>query len=136
MQGFQHSGIQLLVLDVTDDDQVRSVVGHVLEKEGRIDILVNNAGALGIGERLESAIFFFFFGVYEDIGPIAEVSVDEARRVFEVNTFALLRTIQAVFPSMANKRSGLIVNVGSLVGEVYVFLISFLCFFFYVCSPF
>jgi short-subunit dehydrogenase len=53
-----------------------------------------------------------------DIGPIAEVSMDEARRVFEVNTFAILRTTQAVFPSMANRRNGLIVNVGSLAGEV------------------
>lgn len=36
-------------LDVTQDEQVASVVAEVVEAEGRIDCIVNNAGTLCIG---------------------------------------------------------------------------------------
>ena len=36
-------------LDVTQDEQVASVVAGIVEAEGRIDCIVNNAGSLCIG---------------------------------------------------------------------------------------
>ena len=44
MQGFTHTGIEKLTLDVTNDEDVKRVVGDVIDREGSIDILVNNAG--------------------------------------------------------------------------------------------
>ena len=44
MQGFTHAGIEKLTLDVTNDEDVKRVVGDVIDREGSIDILVNNAG--------------------------------------------------------------------------------------------
>jgi 1-acylglycerone phosphate reductase len=48
MSGLQHSSIEKMALDVTDDGNVQRVVRRIAEVEGRIDILVNNAGMLGV----------------------------------------------------------------------------------------
>jgi len=51
MEGFKHdSNIRTMVMDVTKDDDVQTVVQKVLAGEGKIDIVVNNAGAFAIGK--------------------------------------------------------------------------------------
>jgi len=47
-----------------------------------------------------------------------EYDLSDAKTVFETNTFAILRLSQAVVPFMAKARSGTIVNIGSIVGEL------------------
>jgi 1-acylglycerone phosphate reductase len=47
-----------------------------------------------------------------------EQSINDAKRVFETNVFAILRVCKAVAPIMAKRKSGTIVNVGSIVGEM------------------
>ncbi|KAI0347957.1 oxidoreductase [Trametopsis cervina] len=98
MASFQYPNIEKLALDVLSDDQVKSVVQTIIENEGRIDILVNNAGV-------------------NTAGAVADVPLETFRRTFDANFFAVIRTFQAVFPHMAARRSGLIVNVGSVVGN-------------------
>ena len=57
-----------------------------------------------------------------DIGTIIDVPLDAVQRTFDANFLAVLRVCKAVFPHMAARRSGTIVNIGSIVGEMYVFL--------------
>jgi NADP-dependent 3-hydroxy acid dehydrogenase YdfG len=90
-------GIETLQLDVNDASSIESAVAQVVARAGRIDVLVNNAG-----------INLF--------GPVMELRVDELRAVFETNVVGLMAVTQAVFPAMADRRSGRIVNVGSVVG--------------------
>jgi short-subunit dehydrogenase len=52
------------------------------------------------------------------VGPLADLSIERVHRVFDSNTFAVLRTAKAVIPSMAERRSGLIINIGSVAGEM------------------
>lgn len=40
------------------------------------------------------------------------------KKVFDTNTFSILRVSRAVIPEMAKRKEGVIVNIGSLVGEV------------------
>ncbi|MFI9382516.1 SDR family NAD(P)-dependent oxidoreductase [Kutzneria sp. NPDC052558] len=80
--------------DVTDAEQVRGLVAATLERHGRIDGLVNNAGA-SIG------------------GPIADVDLDEYRRILDLNVVSLVGVTQAVLPAMREQRFGRIVNVSS-----------------------
>jgi NAD(P)-dependent dehydrogenase (short-subunit alcohol dehydrogenase family) len=89
--------IETLRVDVTDPESIDAAVAGVIERAGRIDVLVNNAGINTFGPTLEA--------------PLVEV-----RRVFETNVVGLLAVTQAVFPRMADRRRGRIVNVGSVVG--------------------
>ncbi|KAG2072358.1 NAD(P)-binding protein [Suillus decipiens] len=98
MDGLSHS-VEKRVMDVTSDDDVRLVVQSILKEQGKIDIVVNNAGIL-------------------DIGPLLDASLDQARKAFETNTFSILRVAQAVAPSMVERKQGLIVNIGSIAGNI------------------
>lgn len=82
-------------VDVTDDDAVAHATDQVLASHGRVDGLVNCAGTLGIAARL------------------AEQPLDRARTTFEVNTHAVLSTMQRVLPHMVETGRGVIVNVAS-----------------------
>ncbi|GJE86192.1 SDR family oxidoreductase [Phanerochaete sordida] len=98
MEGFAHPAIEKLSLDVTSDENVQDVVKTIIEREGRIDMVVNNAGA-------------------NCAGAIIDVPLDSVQRTFDANFLSVLRVCKAVFPHMAARRSGTIVNVGSIVGE-------------------
>src|ERR1700733_2727068 len=84
-----------LRLDVTDSDQITAAVKAAEGKFGRIDVLVNNAG---IG----------YFGSFE------ESSIDEARRMFEINFWGLAEVTRTVLPGLRKRRSGTIVNISSI----------------------
>jgi len=85
------------VLDFAEAGAPARVVAAAEEKLGQIDRLVNNAG----------------FGL---IGAIEEVSLEEARALFDVNLFGAIAMIQAVLPAMRARRAGQIVNITSVSG--------------------
>jgi short-subunit dehydrogenase len=85
--------------DLTDAALRRLVIARTIERYGRIDILLNNAGA----------------GLYQ---PAHSAPEDLARRMFELNFFAALDMIQLVTPHMQRQRTGAIVNVSSIAGQV------------------
>ena len=93
------TGIHALTMDVTDDESMSSGIEQIIAETGRIDILVNNAG-------------------YGSYGAIEDVSLDEARRQFEVNVFGLGRLTQLVLPHMRAQRSGTIINISSMGGRL------------------
>ncbi|HEC08683.1 MAG TPA: SDR family oxidoreductase [Acidimicrobiales bacterium] len=88
-----------VTLDVTSDESVSRAVDDVLAAEGRIDILVNNAG---VG----------YNAVAEDI------DIEEAKGVFEVNYWGIIRMIKAAVPHMRAAGSGHVVNVSSVAGRI------------------
>jgi NAD(P)-dependent dehydrogenase (short-subunit alcohol dehydrogenase family) len=92
-------GIEYLACDVTSDESVKAAVGQVLAKAGRIDLLVNNAG-VGL------------------VAGAEESSLEQAKSLFEVNLFGLIRMTKAVLPSMRQQRAGRIVNISSVMGFI------------------
>jgi NAD(P)-dependent dehydrogenase (short-subunit alcohol dehydrogenase family) len=94
-------GIRPVLLDVDDEGSVGHGVQEVLAAAGAVDVLVNNAG-IGGG------------------GPIEDVPVEFAKRLFETNYFGAIRMIRAVLPGMRERRSGTIVNVSSIAGRVTI----------------
>ena len=51
------------------------------------------------------------------LGPLIDVPMDYVKQTFDTNTISALRVAKAVIPAMAKRRSGVIVNIGSIVGE-------------------
>jgi NAD(P)-dependent dehydrogenase (short-subunit alcohol dehydrogenase family) len=92
-------GIEYLTCDVTSDESVKAAVGEVLSKTGRIDLLVNNAGV----------------GLF---GGAEESSLEQAKSLFDVNLFGVIRMTKAVLPTMRQQGSGRIVNISSVMGLI------------------
>ena len=88
-----------LIMDVTKFDQVKSGVQQVIDEQGRIDVLINNAG-------------------YGSFATIENIDIDELKYQFDVNVFGYARLQQEVLPHMRKQRSGLIIEVSSIVGEI------------------
>jgi NAD(P)-dependent dehydrogenase (short-subunit alcohol dehydrogenase family)/uncharacterized OB-fold protein len=84
-------------LDVTDAGAVEALAR---ELGGRIDILVNNAGANA------------------NSGALAADRTEGARREMEVNYFGLLSMLRAFTPAMRARRSGVIINILSMLSHV------------------
>jgi len=100
MQDLKNLGGHPLQMDITVDTDIEKVVNTIVQKEGKIDVLINNAG-------------------YGSYGAVEDVSIDEARRQFDVNLFGLARITQLVLPSMRKNKSGRIVNISSIGGKIY-----------------
>ena len=91
--------ITMLICDVTDDASVQKMGDEVLSKAGRMDLLVNNAG-VGL------------------LGGAEESSTTQARALFDVNVFGVLRVTNAVLPTMRRQRKGRIINISSIMGLI------------------
>ena len=96
-----NSDFEMLTLDVTSDESVKSCVSTIMDKTGRIDVLINNAG-------------FVITGAQE------ELSIDESKSQFETNFFGVLRMVNAILPIMRKQKSGQIINMGSIAGVIPV----------------
>jgi 2-dehydro-3-deoxy-L-rhamnonate dehydrogenase (NAD+) len=88
------------VCDVTNEDQVKSVVDQIAERFGRIDILVNSAGVTG-KTNIKSH----------------EVDLKDFRIVFEVNVVGSFLTSRAVLPHMLEQHYGRILHIASISGK-------------------
>jgi NAD(P)-dependent dehydrogenase (short-subunit alcohol dehydrogenase family) len=85
--------------DVSDRQQVESLIGRAAEHFGAIDTLVNNAG-VGFAARFE------------------EQSIEDFRRVMEVNFWGAVYASKAALPQMRRQPAGgVIINVSSIMGK-------------------
>lgn len=100
MADLKQQGIHTMKLDVTDHNSNKAFVDTAIENEGRIDVLINNAG-------------------YGSMGAIEDVDQAEAKRQFDVNVFGAADLIQLVLPTMRAQRSGKILNISSIGGQMY-----------------
>ena len=100
MKELEETGGHAIKMDVIEEAQMQAAIKQIIDEQGKIDILVNNAG----------------YAVY---GSVEDITIDEARRQFEVNIFGLARLTQLVLPHMREKKSGTIINVSSVGGKIF-----------------
>lgn len=86
-------------LDVTDPASITASVSEGIDRFGAIDLVLNNAG----------------YGAY---GALEAFSTDRIRRQFDTNVIGLLEVTKAVLPHMRARRSGSIVNISSIGGQI------------------
>ena len=86
-------------LDVTDHGSIEQAIAGGIDRFGSIDVLLNNAG----------------YGAY---GPLEAFSMDRVERQFDTNVIGLLATTKAVLPHFRANKSGIIVNISSIGGQM------------------
>ena len=94
----QYEGILPKQVDLSVPEEVEKFCAYLSALKEPVSVLINNAG-------------------YSIRGAFEDVSLDAARRIFEVNLFALMRVTQACLPGMRSLRKGTIVNLSSIVGK-------------------
>jgi 3-oxoacyl-[acyl-carrier protein] reductase len=92
-------GIKALTIkaDISDIEQVRSMVDESKRNPGFIDVLVNNAGVA------QQKLF-------------TEITQEDYNRIFDVNVRGTFNCCQCVLPAMIARHSGKIINVSSMWG--------------------
>ena len=88
---------ELLKCNINSSDEIKETVDHILSNESTIDVLINNAG-IGI------------------TGPIEETSDEEIKSAFQTNLFGPIEMIKKCIPTMRKNKSGLIINITSILG--------------------
>jgi 3-oxoacyl-[acyl-carrier protein] reductase len=109
----QEHGVEVMPVhgDLTDEEVVKTAAAEIRQNFGRIDILVNCAG----GD----------IGVAGVTGPNAgkaegndavHISYDDLRSILDRNLMTCILTCREVAPELMERRSGGIVNIGSIAG--------------------
>lgn len=91
--------VEAVALDVTDAAGIETTVRDVVERHGRVDVLVNNAGR-------------------SHVGAFEETTDTELRDLFDVHVFGPAALVRAVLPHMRDRRSGAIVQLSSMGGQM------------------
>src|SRR5262245_62664153 len=90
---------EVVALDVTDTASVDAMVAGVLERHGRVDVLVNNAGITR--DQL-----------------MLRMKRQEWDEVIATNLSSAFTCVQAVLKTMIRQRSGRIISISSVVGQM------------------
>lgn len=81
--------------DVTDVKQMQAMAKATLDRFGKIDVLINNAGVM-------------------PVSPLIDLKIDDWNKAIDINIRGVLHGIAAVLPSMLDRGSGHIINIGSV----------------------
>jgi NADP-dependent 3-hydroxy acid dehydrogenase YdfG len=88
-------------VDVTNFDEVQTLIDTAKKKFGRVDVLYNNAGVM-------------------PVNALENRARDEWQRILDVNVMGVLNGIAAVLPTMIEQKSGHVIATDSVAGHVVV----------------
>ena len=92
-----HVCIKPVYFELTDTIALNAGMQRIIDDGESIDVLINNAGI-------------------STVGLLSMSKVDDIKKLFDVNFFAMLRIIQKVSKRMTRQRHGVIINMGSIAG--------------------
>jgi 3-hydroxy acid dehydrogenase/malonic semialdehyde reductase len=97
-----YAKITTLSFDVRDYNSVKAALQSLTGEWRKIDVLINNAGNA------------------HGLDPIHQGSVEDWDAMMDINVKGLLYVSRGIMPAMTERKSGHIINVGSIAGkEVY-----------------
>ncbi|KMZ47782.1 SDR family oxidoreductase [Helicobacter pylori] len=94
-----HALCESVDVDVSDSNALKEAFSHISAKEDHCDVLINSAG----------------YGVF---GSVEDTPIDEVKKQFGVNFFALCEVVQFCLPLLKNKPYSKIFNLSSIAGRV------------------
>lgn len=94
-----HALCESIDIDVSDSNALKEVFLNISTKEDHCDVLINSAG----------------YGVF---GSVEDTPIDEVKKQFGVNFFALCEVVQFCLPLLKNKPHSKIFNLSSIAGRV------------------
>ncbi len=94
----QFENVLVEELDVTKQETIDNAIAKGIERFGKIDVIINNAG----------------FGM---MGPVEASSEELMQSIFDVNVFGTIRATKAILPHFRANKSGMVLNVTSMVGR-------------------
>lgn len=96
---FKLNGLNHYICDLTKEDEVRQTIEQIISKYNKIDVLINNAG----------------WGIF---GSIEETSLEQAKRIFDINFFGTFLLTKYVLPYMRSNNYGRIITISSIGGVI------------------
>ena len=91
-----------LSFDVRDKQTIQKVISSLTDEWKKIDVLINNAGNA------------------HGLDPIQSGNTDDWDAMMDINVKGLLYVSREILPGMVERKSGHIINLGSIAGkEVY-----------------
>ncbi|WP_187916740.1 SDR family oxidoreductase [Helicobacter pylori] len=94
-----HALCESVDIDVSDSNALKEVFLNISAKEDHCDVLINSAG----------------YGVF---GSVEDTPIEEVKKQFGVNFFALCEVVQLCLPLLKNKPYSKIFNLSSIAGRV------------------
>ena len=99
--GYDSDGIIHISADVTDEESIKSAVDTVFSREGQLNLLICNAG----------------FGIS---GAVELTDIAQAKRLFDVNFFGMVRCIRAAIPLLRASGGGTIICLSSVAAPIAI----------------
>ena len=96
---FGEDALYPIVFDVRDKAAVQEAIGSLPAEWSTIDVLINNAGNA------------------HGLAPIQSGDVEDWDAMLDINVKGLLYVTKAVLPGMIARKSGHIINIGSIAGK-------------------
>lgn len=95
----QGKNIEIFKADVSKRNEGKALVNYAIEKYGKIDILINNAGI-------------------DEFKIFTEETDEDWNRIININLYSAFMMSQEVLKNMINEKSGCIINISSIWGEI------------------
>lgn len=99
IESLPHEHAAFFKTDITNEADCQKTVQSVLSQFGTIDVLINNAGI-------------------EIVSPIHEMTLEDWNHILQVNLTGVFLMSKHTLPHMLEKKSGSIINTGSVGGLV------------------
>ncbi|KLK99957.1 oxidoreductase [Bacillus pumilus] len=99
VESLPHEHAAFFKTDITNEADCQKTVQSVLSQFGTIDVLINNAGI-------------------EIVSPIHEMTLENWNHILQVNLTGVFLMSKHTLPHMLEKKSGSIINTGSVGGLV------------------
>ena len=98
----ENTGVKAIAVkcDVARKEEVQAVVDACIAEFGTVDIIVNNAG------------------ITLPACPVEDISPEQWKRVLDIDLMGTIYGTQCVIPIMKAKKSGKIINMASVAGQV------------------